>query len=105
MAHRDDQNWLSQSAIARIKFLRESQGISSYELARRLGSMGVTITAQAITLQERGRTKAVTVDYVFAAAKVLGVSAELLVGLEECERCHDAPPVGFMCPMCGCEGV
>lgn len=103
MAARDDQNRVSRSVIARVKFLRESQEISSYELANRLAMFGVTITGQGITLQERGQTKTVSADYAVAAAKALGVSPGLLLGLEECERCHDAPPAGFMCPVCGCE--
>lgn len=99
------ENGLSQAVIKRIQHLRESKGYSSYELAKRIGKAGLTITGQGITRQERGSVAAVTVDYVFAAARALEVSPASLLGLEKCERCQGAPPSGFICAVCGMVGA
>jgi transcriptional regulator with XRE-family HTH domain len=99
------ENGASQAVIRRVKHLRERKGYSSYDLARRIGAAGLTITAQGITLQERGATLTVTVDYVVAAAKALEVSVTWLLGLEVCERCQGSPPPGFICVVCEAEGA
>lgn len=95
------ENKLSVAVIQRIQHLRELKGYSVDELARRVSEAGVTITRQGIAQQERGRTRSVTVDYMFAAATALGVSPASLLGLEPCERCGGSPPPGFICAVCG----
>jgi hypothetical protein len=54
-----------------------------------------------ITKAENGGRQEISVDWLVAAAEVLGVEPASLLGKPSCEQCYDAPPRGFACTKCG----
>jgi transcriptional regulator with XRE-family HTH domain len=88
-------------AINRIRTIRKQKGITAAELAEGMSRSGYRIDRTLIASAEVGRRQEISVDWLMAAAEVLGVPPISLLGKPSCEQCHDAPPPGFACTKCG----
>jgi len=71
----------------RVKAARERLGWSQAELARQLGA-----SAYGVNLLENGGTPYPRADRVYALAKLLGVTTDYLLGLEETAEDSEGEP-------------
>lgn len=86
--------------IDRVRTLRKERGISAAVLAERMTSGGYPVSRTSIAQGECGYRKEVSVDWVVAVAKALGVPPELVFRGPSCTACNDMPPKGFSCYAC-----
>ena len=82
----------------RVRVLRQAQGWSGRELARKAG-VNVS-TAHRI---EHGES--ITLDLAVKLAGALGASITEMLTEPECLQCSDLPPPGFTCNACSREGI
>jgi len=73
----------------RVKAARERLGWSQAELARQLGA-----SAYGVNLLEHGGTPSPRADRIYALAKLLGVTSDYLLGLDECDCESEVLPAG-----------
>ena len=100
---------LSANVGRNVRALRVARGWSVRRLSEECATVGATqITHSSIANLERDQAgtagrkpREVTVDELYAFARVLGVSADRLVHGPRCEACDDMPPAGFACLACG----
>lgn len=99
---------LSARAIVNMRVMRQVRGWSVRQLAEMVTAAGCPIAAASLVQVDMGRRKAMTVDELFALARVFGVTAQQLVYGPACASCGDRPaPAGFVCVACGrerCDG-
>lgn len=67
-----------QAVGRRMRFLRNSRGLSQTALADRMTSLGVKVDGSAVTRMERG-TRTITVNEAVTIAEALDVSLTLLL--------------------------
>lgn len=96
---------VSAEVIARVRKLRQDRNISARKLAELMAATGFPATRTSVAQGECGYLKAVSVDWVVAAAKALDVSADVIFRGPKCASCVDAPPQGFTCNACGTEAT
>ena len=96
-------NTHSQEAIARMRQLREAKGLSAQKLATRMTVQGHPLSRTTIANMENGHSRSMmTVDELFAFARALCVSPEVIIGTAPlCSACQGDPPAGFQCLACG----
>jgi len=88
-------------AISRIRTVRKQRGITAAGLAEGMTKAGYRVERTWITGAEIGRRQEISVDWLVAAAEVLGVPPASLLGKPSCGQCYDSPPPGFACTTCG----
>lgn len=94
-----------RNAQRNIRRLREERRFSYAELAERLAGAGHRMDVLDLSALERGERR-VDVDDLVALAAVFGRSLDqMLAPPAECENCHGAPPVGFICIRCETTGL
>lgn len=69
---------LSERVAVNVRVLRRARGWSVQQLADKLTAAGTPVQRQALTKLENGRRRKVSVDELYAFARVFGVSEHLL---------------------------
>lgn len=96
-----EQRPITRIAVARIHALRKQRGITAETLAEGMTQAGYRVDRTWITKAETGDREQISVDWLMAAADVLGVPASALISKPNCMACQDTPPPGFACTTCG----
>ena len=91
---------VTAEVIERVRVLRKERGLSARDLADRMTAGGYATSRTAIAQGECGYRKEVSVDWVVAVARALGVPPELVFRGPNCTACNDMPPKGFSCYAC-----
>jgi len=93
---------LSAELIAKVRTLRKIQKMSAQRLTDAMTADGFPIQRSVLANMESGRVATVSVDFLAAAAKVLGTDLwTLLTQPVSCPQCKGEPPAGFTCNACG----
>jgi transcriptional regulator with XRE-family HTH domain len=93
---------LSAEMIRKVRALRKIQKVSAQKLTDAMAETGFPITRTVLANMEGGRVATVSVDFLAAAAKVLGTDiVTLLTQPVACPQCKGEPPAGFTCNTCG----
>ncbi|KOV86108.1 hypothetical protein ADL02_19680 [Streptomyces sp. NRRL WC-3723] len=93
---------MSAELFAKVRTLRQLQGISAQELADRMTVLGHPISRGQLANGETGRVKEMSVDFADHAARALNLTLiQLLTEPAECPTCKGEPPAGFTCNACG----
>ncbi|GAA1455429.1 helix-turn-helix transcriptional regulator [Nocardiopsis tropica] len=88
---------VGRMAAARIRALRERNGLTREQLAAKLNG---ALSVEAIRARELRHTS-ITVDDLVVIAEALGAPVAELLNPESCTTCSGAPPPGFTCQTCG----
>lgn len=84
-----------------VKHFREQRNMTIYALSDVLKAAGRPVTPSVVAKVEKMQRQ-VTVDDLAALSSALSVPVvRLLAAAPQCETCHDAPPLGFVCGVCG----
>lgn len=93
---------LSAEMVGKVRALRKIQKMSAQKLTDAMTEAGFPITRTVLANMEGGRVATVSVDFLDAAAKVLGTDiVTLLTQPVACPQCKSEPPAGFTCNTCG----
>jgi transcriptional regulator with XRE-family HTH domain len=92
---------VSEAVIDRVRTMRRVRGMTAQELADRMDSFGYFTSRTGIARAESGTRREIGVDWLYAAARALGVEPTTLLMGPGCRSCYDAPPLGYTCKHCG----
>jgi transcriptional regulator with XRE-family HTH domain len=95
---------VSDTVAANIRNLRHARNWSQRTLAERCAAAGMpSLDGPKIAKTELRLRDAISVDELVAFAAAFGVRPEELLVPFECPQCHNAPPAGFACKVCGAD--
>lgn len=97
-----DDHPYSATVARRVAALRRERGWSAQQLSERLEAVGCRMIRSTLANMENGRRDTVTVDELYAFARVFGVPVDCLAhDRPACPTCNDDPPAGLLCTACG----
>lgn len=96
------QDLITRTVAANIRRLRTERGLNGDRFSELMTEEGARISRTTLGQLEVGKRAHVTVAELLAAARVLQVPTNALLGKEAaCATCGGRPFAGFLCQSCG----